>query len=219
MLLDVYGKTFVNLELERRPGETAPVFVLQRLRQVIDLMAGSLRAIARRPAYRLKTQRVREPALADLAVNDLTLDEVCLDPSLAAPLESGSVHFLEHVREVASPTFDLPENRIIAGFLHFLTLQVRDLRRRMEHEVRMREDRREYRHRRRADGGKTWWESEDLPRIQELKSLLAIVGTMGRELAELLESPFLPPAPPLRSVPPSTPLLRHHKAYSSAFKT
>lgn len=219
MLLDVYGKTFVNLELERRPGESAPVFVLQRVRHVIDLMAASLRAIARRPAYRLKTQRVREPALADLAVNDLTLDEVCIDPSLAAPLAGGTVHFLEHVREVASPTFDLPENRIIAGFLHFLTLQVRDLRRRMEYEVRMREDRREYRHRRRADGGKTWWESEDLPRIEELRNLLSLVATMGRELAELMQSPFLPAAPPLRQVPPSTPLLRHHKAYSSAFKT
>src|SRR5262245_48294164 len=42
MLLDVYGKTFVNLELERRPGESAPVLVLQRLRQVIEQMASSL---------------------------------------------------------------------------------------------------------------------------------------------------------------------------------
>src|SRR5262245_20533519 len=219
MLLDVYGKTFVNLELERRPGESAPVLVLQRLHHVIGQMASSLRAIARRPAYRLKSQRVREPALADLAVNDLTLDEVCVDPSLAAPVEGGTVHFREHVREVASPTFDLPENRIIAGFLHFVSLQVRDLRRRMEHEVRMREERREYRHRRRADGGKTWWESEDLPRIEELNNLLKVVEAMGRDLADLQQSPFLPPTPPLRHVPPSTPLLRHHKAYSSAYKT
>lgn len=219
MLLDVYGKTFVNLELERRPGESAPVLVLQRLRHVLDQMASSLRAIARRPAYRLKSLRVREPALADLAVNDLTLDEVCIDPSLAVPLEDGSVHFLEHVREVSTPSYDLPENRIISGFLHFLALQVRDLRHRMEHEVQVREERRDYRHRRRADGSKTWWESEDLPRIQELRNLLAIIGTMGRELDELQQSQFLPPAPPLRQVPPSTPLLRYHKAYSSAFKT
>jgi hypothetical protein len=219
MLLDVYGKTFVNLELERRPGESAPVLVMQRLRHVIDQMAGSLRAIARRPAYRLKTQRVREPALADLAVSDLTLDEVCVDPSLAVALDGGGVHFREHVREVASPSFDLPENRIIAGFLHFLVLQVRDLRRRMEHEVRVREERKEYRHRRKADGSKTWWESEDLPRIQELQHLLISVDAMGRELSELRNSPFLPPAAPLRGVPASTPLLRYHKAYSSAFKT
>ena len=219
MLLDVYGKTFVNLELERRPGESAPVLVLQRLRHVLDQIAASLRGIARRPAYRLKTQRVREPALAELAVNDLTLDEMCADPSLAVPLDEGGLHFREHVREVASPSFDLPENRIISGFLHFLNLQVRDIRRRMVHEVRVREERKEYRHRRKADGSKTWWESEDLPRIQELQSLLVSVDTMGRELAALLQSPFLPPAPPLRSVPPSTPLLRYHKAYSSAFKT
>src|SRR5262249_56791937 len=36
----------------------------------------------------------------------------------------------------------------------------------------------------------------------------------------VLRAPPLPrPAPPLRNVPPSTPLVRHHKAYSSAFKT
>jgi len=107
---------------------------------------------------------------------------------------------------------------MIAGFLHFLSLQVRDLRRRMAHEIQMREQRREYRHRR-TGGAKTWWESEDLPRIEELRGLLAIVSAMGRELADLLGSPFLPSAPPLRNVPPSTPLVRYHKAYSSAFKT
>ena len=45
----------------------------------------------------------------------------------------------------------------------------------MEHEIQMREDRREYRHRR-SGGAKSWWESEDLPRIEELRSLL---GTRG----------------------------------------
>ncbi len=219
MLLDVFGKTFVNLELERRPGENAPILVLQRVRQVLDQMAASLRDIARRPAYRLKSRRVREPALAELAVSDVTLEETCLDPTLAVPLLGGGVHFREHVREVASPSYDLPENRLIAGFLHFLALQVRDLRRRMEHEIGMREARREYRHRRAAGGAKTGWESEDQPRNEELKSLLAIVASMGRELAELLGSPFLPHAPPLRNVPASTPLVRYHKAYSSAFKS
>src|SRR5262249_23555318 len=219
MLLDVFGKTFVNLELERRPGENAPILVLQRVRQVPDQMAGSLRAIARRPAYRLKSRRVREPALAELAVSDVTLEETCLDPTLAVPLEGGGVHFREHVREVASPSYDLPENRMIAGFLHFLSQQVHDLRRRMEHEIAMREERREYRHRRIGGSTKTWWESEDLPRIEEMRNLLAIVSTMARELADLLGSPFLPAAPPLRNVPPSTPLVRYHKAYSSAFKT
>src|SRR5215471_19996309 len=134
--------------------------------------ACSLRAIARRPAYRLKSRRVREPALAELAVSDVTLEETCLDPTLAVPLQGGRVHFREHVREVASPSYDLPENRTIAGFLHFLSLQVRDLRRRMEHEIGMREERRQYRNRRPADGGKSWWESEDLPRIEEMTNLL-----------------------------------------------
>ncbi len=219
MLLDVYGKTFIGLELERRPGESAPILALQRVRQALDQMGASLRAIARRPAYRLRTERVREPALAEQAVSDLTLEETCLDPTLAVPLPDGSVHFRDQVREVATPTYDLVENRMIAGFLHFLSLQTRDLRARMEHEMRMREDRREYRHRRTSPGAKSWWESEDLPRIEELQGLLQHVSAMGRELATLQRSPFLPPSPPLRSMPQSTPMIRSHKAYSSAFKT
>src|SRR5262249_62034549 len=97
--------------------------------------AASARAARRRLRSRLKPPRVREPALAELAVSDVTLEETCLDPTLAVPLTGGGVHFREHVREVASPSYDLPENRMISGFLHFLSLQVRDLRRRMAHEI------------------------------------------------------------------------------------
>jgi len=218
MLLDVYGKTFIGLELERRPGETAPILALQRTRQAIEQLDSSIRAIARRPAYRLRSQRVREPVLVEQAVSDLTLEEACLDPTVAVPLPDGSLRFREHVREVASPSYDLPENRMLSGFLHFLNLQTRDLRTRMEGEVRMREERREYRSRRIGSESKTWWESEDLPRIEELNGLLKLVEIMGRDLAHLQRSPFLPPAPPLRSMPQSTPLIRSHKAYSSAFK-
>src|SRR5262249_56267649 len=97
--------------------------------------AASARAARRRLRSRLKSRRVREPALAELAVSDVTLEETCLDPTLAVPLEGGGVHFREHVREVASPSYDLPENRMIAGFLHFLSQHVHDLRRRIAPQV------------------------------------------------------------------------------------
>src|SRR5262249_35490316 len=102
MLLDVFGKTFVNLELERRPGVSAPSLGRQGVSGVLAQMAAWIRASARRLAYRLKSRRVREPALAELAVSDVTLEETCLDPTLAVPLAGGRVHFREHVREVAS---------------------------------------------------------------------------------------------------------------------
>src|SRR5262249_36640758 len=97
-------------------------------------------------------------------------------------------------------------------------LQVRDLRFRMEREMEVREERRNFRHRRGGEGGRTWWESEDLPRIEELNTQLGHVAVMERELAHLLLSPFLPPAAPLRGIPESTPLVRNHKAYSSAYR-
>lgn len=218
LLLDVYGKTFVNLQLERRPGDQAPVLALQRIRQVIDQIEISLRAIARRPAYRLKSRKVREPVVADQAVTDLTLEETCIDPTLAVSLPDGQIRFREHVREEAIPNYDLLENRIIAGFLEFLAQQIHDLQIRIESEIGMREERRVYRHRRSTGGGKTWWESEDLPRIQELTNLLDHIAVMGRDLKDLQRSPFLPRTlVALRQVPQSTPLFRSHKAYSNVF--
>jgi hypothetical protein len=217
VLLDVYGKTFLGLEPERRLGESVPVATLQRVRQAIDQIDASLRAIARRPAYRLKTRRVREPALAEQSVSDLTVEETCVDPTLAVATGT-AIRFREHVREVASPSFDLAENRLISGFLHFLALQIGDLKTRMRHEVQLREERHSYRHRRGGEGGKTWWESEDLPRIEELQKLLTSVTAMERDLARLRTHAFLPGGAQLREVPQATPLIRSHKAYASAFK-
>jgi hypothetical protein len=217
VLLDVYGKTSIGLGLERRPGDTAPLAALQRVRQALDEMAHILRQMAHQPAYRLKTYRVREPAVAEQGVSAVTLEEACLDPTLVVALPAG-IRFREHVRETAASTFDLPENRLIAGFLRFLGRQLADLRTRIQREVDLRLERRAYRHRRTEEGGKTWWESEDLPRLEEFRRLLDQVGGMERDLANLRRYPFLPATPPLREVPPSTQLIRSHQAYGNAYK-
>jgi hypothetical protein len=217
ILLDVYGKTFVGLGLDRRPGDAAPVAALQRVRQAVDQLSSSLRDIAHQPAYRLKTRRVREPALAEQSVSELTLEETCVDPTLAVRYR-GSLRFREHVREEALPHFNLAENRLISGFLHFLSTQIADLRSRLRREAQLRMERRSYRHRRGDGEGKTWWESEDLPRIQEIQGLLNQLDATDRDLAYLRRYPFLPPSERLREVPPATPLIRSHRAYAGAYK-
>src|SRR5205085_737758 len=118
----------------------APVAALQRVRQAIDQMAIALREIATQPAYRLRTRRVREPAIAVQGVSDLTLEEACLDPTLAVR-HRGSIAFREHVREVATPHFNLTENHILSGFLNFLQLQLVDLEQRLLSEIEVREER------------------------------------------------------------------------------
>lgn len=217
ILLDVYGKTFIGLEPERRFDESAPIAVLGRLRQTLDKLAVSLRAVAHQPAYRLKTSRLREPALAEQSVSDLTLEEVCLDPTLAVR-DRGGVRFREHVREVAAPNFDLPEHRMISGFLGFLNVQINDLRGRMQRDIRERLERRAYRHRRTDPDARTWWEQEDLPRIEEMQKLLNHLAALEMDLAQLRRHPFLPPAGRLTEVPASTPLIRSHRAYAQAYK-
>ncbi len=217
-LLDVYGKTFFGLELEFKPGERAPVAALQRVRFAIDQMGAALKEIAAQPAYRLRTQRVREPAIAEQGVTDLTLEEACLDPTLVIRHGAG-ILFREHVREEATPHFNLTENRILSGFLTFLGLQLDDLEARLRTEIDLREERRVYRHRGNAEGDKSWWETEDQPRILEMRKLLEHLEVMRGELVRLSRYPFLPRGAELREIPQSTPLLRSNRAYGSAYKT
>jgi hypothetical protein len=217
-LLDVYGKTFFGLELEFRPGEHAPIAALQRVRLAIDQIGVALREIACQPAYRLRTRRVREPAIAVQGVSDLTLEEACLDPTLAIR-QRGSIAFREHVREVADPHYNLHENRILSGFLRFLEVQLGDLEWRLNSEIEAREERRAFYHRPAGAGEKSWWEAEDLPRIVELRKLLENLQAMQMELRRLSRYPFLPRGEELREIPHSTPLIRSNRAYASAFRT
>src|SRR6185503_12624046 len=112
-----------------------------------------------------------EPAIAEQGVGDLTLEEACLDPTLAVRTRGG-IAFREHVREAAAPHFNLTENRILSGFLNFLQTQLSDLESRLICEIELREERKEYYHRPVAEGEKSWWEAEDLPRILEMRRLL-----------------------------------------------
>jgi hypothetical protein len=217
ILLDVYGKTFLGLEAERKLGEDVPLATLHRIKQALEQLTVALRAIAHSPAYRLKSRKVREPALAMQSVSDLTLEEACIDPSIVFRT-GGSIRFREHVREWASPSFDLPENRVISGFLGFVSLQLADLRMRMEREIEMHLERRSYRHRRIQPNEKTWWESEDLPRIVELQKLLKTVAAMERDTAHLRRHEFLPEGARLTETPVSTPLIRSNRAYETVYK-
>src|SRR5204862_6465345 len=128
-------------------------------------------AIAHQPASRLRTWRIREPLLLGQSVSDLSLEEACRDPTLLAR-RRGGVCFREQVRETAAASFDVPENRLLSAFLQFLAEQLADLRGRVQREIDLRSERRAYRHRRSTEGAKTWWETEDLPRIEALQKLL-----------------------------------------------
>jgi len=216
-LMDVYGKTYIGLQVAAKGGELPSVVEVQRIRRVADRLAQLLREIAHRPASRLRPSRVREPALAGQSVTDLTLDEVCVDPSLLTRV-AGKGTFCEQVRESSVPNFDLAENRLLSGFLQFLLHQLRDLDLRLQRERRLRQERKPFRDYRDPEGGRTWWEQEDLPRIEELERVGGQLQTLERDVRRLLCFPFLPPAPPLRELPPATPLLRTHRGYAEAYR-
>lgn len=214
LLTDIYGKTRLG-----RPGfnDRSSIGSLARLRQVLDQLAAALGEIARQPAYRLRTVRVREPALPGQAIGSLTLDEALVDPSLVGR-RGGRVIFREQVREKASPHFALAENQLLADFLAFLRQQLGDLRSSLRSEVAWREAQRAVRDRPNPSGGLSWWESEDLPRIEEGSRLLRQCEGLEQEINRLARLPFLPPGEALSELPPSTPLVRSHRAYGSAYR-
>jgi hypothetical protein len=217
LLLDVFGKTYFGLEPEFQPGESAPLAVMRRLRFVVDRMTAALRDIARRPALRLRGLAIREPALSGQSVNELTLEEACVDPTLATRVGHAIV-FREQIREDAIRHFDLPEHRVLTGFLRFLRLQIADLRARAVREREQRRANRVYRDRPREDG-RSWWQSEDEPRIRELEAVLETLAILDAELVHHLRLSFLPSAATLEEVPRITPLFRSHRAYADAFRT
>src|SRR5262249_9071733 len=217
LLLEVYGKTYLGLEAELQPGETAPMAVLRRVRHTVDQMTAAIRDISRRPALRLRSRLVREEALAEQSINEMTLQEVCVDPTLAVRVGRG-VRFREQIREAAAPHFDILENRVLTGFLGFLRLQITDLKGRALREMRIREANRRYRDRRDGDSP-SWWQREDEPRLRELANVLETLSVLDAEVIRLTRQPFLPPSSPLREVPRATPLFRSHRAYAAAFHT
>jgi hypothetical protein len=97
-------------------------------------------------------------------------------------------------------------------------LQICDLRRRLAEETRLREERRAFRNYRSEAGGRTWWEMEDLPRIEELSRLLTQLDALDREVERLRRYAFLPPGKPLRELPPATQRVRSIRPYRAAYQ-
>jgi len=216
LLADVYGKTGLSASRVGR-GASGPMVVLQKVRLALEHLAAALNDIARQPAYRLRTARSREPAVPGQAVSALTLEEACADPGLAVAV-GGRVRFREHVREVAGLNYRLPENQLLADFLAFLRQQLADLRTGLTAEVAWREAQRPYRDRPGPGGAPSWWESEDRPRIEECRRLIRQSNAVESEVNRLARYRFLPPGEPLSVLPASTPLVRSHRAYGSAYR-
>lgn len=216
LLYDVYGKTGFGSVRGGR-SSVAPAAIIARIRSALDQLAAALSEIARQPAYRLKTRRVREPAMHGQAVSDLTLEEACLDPGLAVMI-GDRVHFREQVREFAWQNFRLPENHTIADFLAFLRQQLGDLRTALEGEMSWREAQRWARDRPGPDGQPSWWATEDRPRIEECGRIIRQADLAVAEVNRLAQYSFLPPGRPLAVLPPVTPLVRTHRAYAGAYR-
>jgi hypothetical protein len=216
LLYDVYGKTGFGSAGGSR-SSVAPAHIIKQVRLALDQLAAALGEIARQPAYRLKTRRVREPALPGQAVSDLTLEEACLDPALAVSI-GGRIHFREQIREIATLNFKLDENHLIADFLAFLRQQLGDLRTALAAEISWREAQRPARDRPRGDGQPSWWMTEDKPRIDECRRMTRLAEHAETEVNRLAQYPFLPPGSPLTFLPAATPLVRSHRAYAGAYR-
>ncbi len=217
VLLDVHGKTRVGLKAVQPLASSAPVAVLSRLRETIGELTGLLHQIARHPASRLRTQWSREQALLGQAISEVTVAEACRDPSLLARHGSALV-FREHLRAHSRPDYRIAEHQLIADFSEYLKAQLADLRHRMDAEIAERAARKHWRSFVVEPGQPTWWEAEDLPRIEELQRCRQELAQLRGAVDDWCRLAFLPPGRCLRRKPHSTPLLRNHALYRRAFR-
>ena len=218
LLLDIYSKTFVGLQPERRLGESGPIAAIDRLAHTCHQLKTALRGIAKRPAFRLAPTSYTAPRLGVDAVTQEQLEAVSLNPNLVR--KSGRrVQFIESVHQDSSRRFDLAENITISEFINFLALQARDLLRRIHREIELRKERRMTRHRVLADGKKSMWERVDQPRIRVLERLNKRLQKIEADVGRLRKYEPVSTTRCLAHVPKSTPLFLKSSSYRSAFKT
>ncbi len=217
VLLDVHGKTQVGLKSVQRLASSAPVAVLQRLRETIGELDELLHRMARQPAARLRSQLSREQAMVGQAISEATLAEACRDPSLLGR-RGQAVVFREVLREHTRPDYRITEHQVIADFNEHLKAQLVDLRQRIDAEIEDRSQRKRWRSVSRDAGSSTWWESEDLPRIEELQRCGLEVARLWKVTDRWGHYPFLPPGKCLTQKPQSTPLFHNHAVYRRVFR-
>jgi hypothetical protein len=216
-LLDIHGKTYLGLKGGQPLAPSTPIAVLGRARETVTELDELLHRMARNPASRLRTTLSREQAFAGQAVSDATLAEACRDPGILAK-SGGRLVFREHVRERSHADYRLGEHQLIADFIEYLEGQLADLRERIDAEVIERQERKSWRNRAREPDKPTWWESEDLPRIEELQRCRQEVVRLRARVRKWCGLPFLPPGRVLNQKPQSTPLFRNHPVYRRVFR-
>jgi len=217
VLLDVHGKTQMGLKEARQLASSAPVAVLSRLRQTVRELNGLLHQMARHPASRLHVQLSREQALIGQAISDSTLAEACRDPSMLGR-RGPSLVFREHLHEHSRPDYCIPEHQAISDFSEYLNVQFADLRQRIDLEITDREERKRWRNFAKEPGKPTWWEAEDLPRIEELERCRQEVAQLCRLVNNWCHLPFLPPGRCLAQIPQSTLVFRNNGVYRRVFR-
>lgn len=217
VLLDVHGKTQLGLKAVSELASSAPVAVLSRVRQTVRELSALLHKIARQPASRLRVQLSREQALVGQSITDATLAEACLDPSMLGR-RAGRIVFREHFREHSRPDYRMVEHQVIADFSEYLKDQLADLRQRIDIEIGDREERKRWRNFGKEVGKPTWWEAEDLPRIEELQRCRQEISQLRGMLDDWCSFPFLPPGRCLKQRPLSTLIFRNNAAYRNAFR-
>ncbi len=216
LLLDIHGKTQIGLKRVVGMTSASPIAALARLRETVRELRDAWPGLARRPACRLRMTARRELATAGQAVSEGTLAEIARDPGMVRA-HAGGFALHEHLREDPRPDYRIPEHRTLADFLLHLQGQLAELRPKLETEIRWREARKAWRNHPHADGQATWWQTDDLPRIGELRRYLLETEALAETLRRLGQAHFLPPGRPLVAQPGTTPRFQHLPHYRRLF--
>jgi hypothetical protein len=217
VLMDIYSKTQLGLKSDAALASSASVAILRRVRSTVRELCGLLRRIGKQPSCRLRNNTTRDLATPGQAVSDATLAEACTDNRMLLRT-NGRLALREHLREHSRPDYTITEHQAIANFGEYLRAQLGDLRLRIDAEISERQERKRWRSSPKSGGGATWWEQEDLPRIEELAKCRDDVGQLRQQVDAWSAISFLPSGICPLARPQSTPLFRNHPLYRRAYE-
>ncbi|HYF79803.1 MAG TPA: DUF2357 domain-containing protein, partial [Symbiobacteriaceae bacterium] len=232
LLLDVYGKTYLTVDEQRPPipGEMPAEEFLARAQRAVAVCEQQLTEIRRQPQQGIRVAFASQAYRPGQLLRSREVHELCRRgdglgaavPHDPYALEAGGQYVgIERVPTLETvQDYDVYEHRAIRWFLLRLRILLSDLRRAAQAEYDQRMADKTWKNYRRNPNQPSWWEQEDLPRLQPLQERATLCESLSGRITSLLRRhPCLqelgPFTPPLRA----TPTFGRRPAYRRLYET
>jgi hypothetical protein len=219
LALDVLSKTRVGVRFAGGgPQEESHVAQFARIRELLRALLPALDRISRQPSRGLAVRREPRRFRPGAALDAGALRWLAARPDALTGLRAGRAAPVLPLR-LKETTLDIPEHRMLKGFLLWLRERLVYLRGRAAAQIDWLVSQKSWRDRP-PPGMASIWRQEDEPRIRELRRVSAEARSLERQLTALVEDhDFLAEARAGSSAPAPTQIFLNRPSYRAAYTT